>query len=124
MKIHIHNDGSPAWATTVTDEETGEVITNAFRFDLDMSKGRDIPIANLYVYTPSIDWTGEVDVTGVPDLEASLLTALNAAYFANQRNTIDFRANEALRELMELMVERVTFDPVARVFRPKTWGRT
>lgn len=63
--MKIRNDGQPAHATKVTNAETGEEITNAFRFDLDVSKNKGIPIAVLYAYLPLIDWTGEAEITRV-----------------------------------------------------------
>lgn len=121
MNIRITNDGGPAYHTLVTNAETGEPITNAFRFELDVSRSPDLPIATLYLYTPLVDWSGEVEVVEVDELEGSLVTALNAAYYANQHNSSDFRANEAYRVLTELTVGRVTFDPSARVYRKRAW---
>ncbi len=62
MKIRIQNDGQSAYMTTVTNAETGEHITNAFRFELDVSKHKDMPVAVLYIYSPVIDWTGDAEI--------------------------------------------------------------
>jgi len=61
-RVRIVNDGGPGYATTITDADTGQHISNVFHIRLVDIDVKDVPRAILWTHMPVVDVIAYADI--------------------------------------------------------------
>jgi len=65
VRVRIHNDGQAHYATTITDVETGEPLSNVTSAIIQLDAKEAMPTAILFVHAPAVDVIADAEIKRV-----------------------------------------------------------